>query len=615
MERTWFRMSVAFVVTCFFGVGGAYGYVNPLPASASLFSNQNQTRISGTTTPANMDVDAECTLFVSSSGTDSNPGTQAAPFKSIQRAANVVVPGDVVCVADGVYRDDGISPTDHIVYLNRGGTSVNWIEFRAEHPGGAVLDGQGNAAGYAFTFGNEAGYIRVEGFEVRGTAHGGFWANSAANHVELIGNHIHHIGRLCDFTPYGIVGIYLGSSGANFTLDRNLIHHVGRLHPEDGCSYSGDFSAYKNSDHGMYLQGDNVLITNNIFYENTSGWGIQVTSSATNYRIINNTFVGANPNRDGHIVLYPTSNLLIQNNISYQSTGYMVNPITSLNQCTNCVIRNNLTDLTTMVEPGYERFFTIANNFVGTDPGFVDPAATDFHLTSGSFAIDQGLSDEAPTFDYGGTQRPQGQGVDIGAHEFVGEATTATFVDVPFDHWAHDEIEALYQAGYVAGCSANPLMYCPEGTMTRAESAVFVERGIHGAGYLPGDPVASVFADVPLIEWFAKWANGLWEDGYTAGCGTDPLIYCPLQEHTRTEGSVFFLRMLNGSGYVPSDPEGLFADVAVDFWGAKWIEAAYIAEVIPACETSPELKFCPEAPLDRAMGAYMMVQAKGLDIP
>jgi hypothetical protein len=158
-------------------------------------------------------------------------------------------------------------------------------------------------------------------------------------------------------------------------------------------------------------------------------------------------------------------------------------------------------------------------------------------------------------------------------------------------------------------------MYCPEASMTRAEGAVFIERGNHGANYMPVQPTEQVFADVLLIEWFAKWTTALWEDGYTAGCGTDPLIYCPLQEHTRTEGTVFFLRMFYGPDYRPPDPVGIFADVPVDFWGARWIEAAYNAGLIPACETDPELKFCPNDPLDRAMGAYMMVQAKSIDVP
>jgi hypothetical protein len=198
---------------------------------------------------------------------------------------------------------------------------------------------------------------------------------------------------------------------------------------------------------------------------------------------------------------------------------------------------------------------------------------------------------------------------------YLGEGEATTFVDVPSGHWAHDYIEVLYQDGYVSGCGTSPLMFCPDKAMTRAESAVFVERGIHGTGFLPVDPSNQIFDDVPMWEWFAKWASGLWEDGYTSGCGTDPLVYCPLQEHTRTEGTVFFLRMLHGNDYVPPDPAGIFSDVQVDYWGAKWAEAAYSAGLIPACQTEPELMFCPDDPLDRAMAAYMMVQAKGLNIP
>ena len=203
----------------------------------------------------------------------------------------------------------------------------------------------------------------------------------------------------------------------------------------------------------------------------------------------------------------------------------------------------------------------------------------------------------------------------IAVGAFGNAARQPTFLDVPFEHWAHDEIELLYQQGYIAGCGMDPLLYCPEASMTRAESAVFVERGIHGAGYTPKQPTQTAFADVPLWEWFAKWSNALWEDGYTAGCGTDPLIYCPLQKHTRTEGAVFFLRMLMGSNYVPPAAVGVFSDVPTTFWGAKWIEAAYDAGLIPACETTPDLLFCLDDPLDRAMGAYMMVQAKGLATP
>jgi hypothetical protein len=192
---------------------------------------------------------------------------------------------------------------------------------------------------------------------------------------------------------------------------------------------------------------------------------------------------------------------------------------------------------------------------------------------------------------------------------------TPTFVDVPFDHTYYDEIEALYQNGYVAGCSTNPLMYCPERIMNRAESSVFVERGIHGAQYDPPDPTAVVFADVALDAWYADWIHGLWDDEYTAGCGTNPLAYCPDQEHTRAEGCVFYLRMLYGAGYVPSDPKGYFADVDPEKWYAKWVDACWEAGIAEPCGIEPELLFCPEDGLSRAVAAYMMVQAKELPLP
>jgi hypothetical protein len=190
-----------------------------------------------------------------------------------------------------------------------------------------------------------------------------------------------------------------------------------------------------------------------------------------------------------------------------------------------------------------------------------------------------------------------------------------SFMDVPSDYWAYPEIEAIFAAGYVAGCSAEPSLYCPEDILTRAESAVFVERGIHGADYLPSQPVETLFADVSLGDWFAKWTHALWDDGYTSGCGTNPLIYCPLQEHTRAEGCVFYLRMMYGADYLPPPSEGTFADVDQEAWYADWVEAAWEVGIIQPCATEPEMKFCPEDPLTRATAATMMFQAKDLSLP
>jgi hypothetical protein len=145
------------------------------------------------------------------------------------------------------------------------------------------------------------------------------------------------------------------------------------------------------------------------------------------------------------------------------------------------------------------------------------------------------------------------------------------------------------------------------GNVINAQLEWFVNAQNHDLHLAATAPVIDTVQNIPdVIDDF---------DGYTASCGTNPLVYCPLQEHTREEGTVFFLRMLHGAGYVPPEPTGIFADVPIESWGAKWIEAGYLEGLITACETSPDLKFCPADPLDRAMAAYMMVQAKGLGIP
>jgi len=183
---------------------------------------------------------------------------------------------------------------------------------------------------------------------------------------------------------------------------------------------------------------------------------------------------------------------------------------------------------------------------------------------------------------------------------------------VPYSHWAHDEIEALYQAGYVMGCSENPRLYCPEEILNRAESSVFVLRGEHGAISAPpyAEPPTPTFADVAPSFWGYGWIESLWQDGYTAGCGMDPLVYCPDQQHTRAEGSVFYLRIARGVEYQPPDPVGTFSDVDINAWYAGWVEAAYNEGILPSCGADP-LQFCPDQPLDRAWSAFMMIQAKG----
>jgi alpha-N-arabinofuranosidase len=69
-------------------------------------------------------------IHVATNGNDSNPGTQSAPLRTIQRAADLAQPGDVITVHEGVYRErispprGGESAARRIIYQAAPGETV-----------------------------------------------------------------------------------------------------------------------------------------------------------------------------------------------------------------------------------------------------------------------------------------------------------------------------------------------------------------------------------------------------------------------------------------------------------------------------------------------------------
>lgn len=190
------------------------------------------------------------------------------------------------------------------------------------------------------------------------------------------------------------------------------------------------------------------------------------------------------------------------------------------------------------------------------------------------------------------------------------------FGDVTGSYWARTYIEALYNNGYTAGCSTSPLLYCPETVMSRVESSVFMLRGNFGSGYTPPVEPWDTFADNWTAgPWAEKWAEGLYDAGLTAGCNTNPLMFCPWDQTPRAQLAVFGTRLRHGSAFIPPAATGnVFADITdPNLWYAKWAEQAYADGLIPSCGTSGgKPMFCPNDLVTRALAAYTVVEAKNL---
>jgi hypothetical protein len=191
-----------------------------------------------------------------------------------------------------------------------------------------------------------------------------------------------------------------------------------------------------------------------------------------------------------------------------------------------------------------------------------------------------------------------------------------TFADVPPTHPYYEYIEALYAAGFTAGCTTAPLNYCPSTNLDRGAAAVFVVRGNFGSGYIPA-PATHIFfkEDWKKGTWAEPWAEGMYKNGLSAGCSSVPLKYCPWDLIPREQWVIFGLRLKYGVNYLPPAATGtLFADMTdPSYFATSWAEKAYTDGLIQACGNSGgKPKFCPKVIVDRGLAAYVVAKAKGL---
>jgi hypothetical protein len=206
-------------------------------------------------------------FYVSTTGNDSNSGTQAAPWRTVQHAADTVHAGSTVNVRGGVYEE--------LVSIKASGDATDgYITFRSYPGETAVLDAQHLAPegrSGILTIHSKS-YVRIEGFEIRNyrTAEHrltplGISVMGAGSHIELFKNNVHHIeqnfdgrdapGRGGNGFGIAVYGTDAKTPISELVIDGNEVHHL-----KTGSSES------------LVVNGNvtNFRITHNVVHDNNN---------------------------------------------------------------------------------------------------------------------------------------------------------------------------------------------------------------------------------------------------------------------------------------------------------------------------------------------------------
>lgn len=342
--------------------------------------------------------------YVAPTGNDNNPGTSTSPFRTIQRAADIVNPGDTVIIRDGIYTGAGIS----LVNVTRSGVPGNYIVFIAENKWGAILDGK-STLNTAFQLLYGASYIKFINLAITGFLDSGYNANHAdyvEQYITIQGNKIYDIGRIETNSSFGIKAIYIRRGNHDWSIDKNLIYNIGRTGPD---------TYYMNKDHAVYVgealirteAAHHINITNNVMF-GISGAAI---TNGSNYDLIaNNVFAWRNENSMGASCFIAVdegvTNLTIINNIFYQPP--LINPfsVNGYAPYIGWVIKNNMVYGGSMwYSANAAQLAVMAGGNFGqddcekaeVDPKFISAVRAnapnvDFRLQSGSPAINAGAN-------------------------------------------------------------------------------------------------------------------------------------------------------------------------------------------------------------------------------
>jgi hypothetical protein len=377
--------------------------------SAADFSKMANATVSVTAPPPPL---SGRQFYISPNGSDSNDGSAGAPWHSFSRADSVVQPGDWVHVAVGTYNMD--NENGGRLKTTASGTSSARIHWVSDQKWGARLRAsQGGNSAVWWTLGN---FVDIQGFDISGFDAIGIFNEGSG--TRIIGNLVHDIS-IGGCASLGGAGIEDGNwNASNDDIIGNWVYNIG------------DYNTTCAEVHGIYKANRGGHIYNNVVYRN-QGWGIHLFHAATNVTISNNTIFN---NAYGGIVIggqsgdFPggsgvNDNTLVTNNIVYRNglpsgaVGYGIEEYGDVggnnHYINNLVTQNGPAD--------WNLLHASPQGTINANPGFVnyqDNGSGDYHLQSGSPAVNAGTSQGAPSFDYSLGPRPSNGAWDLGAYEF-----------------------------------------------------------------------------------------------------------------------------------------------------------------------------------------------------
>ena len=406
-------------------------------------------------------------------GSDSYLGTHDRPWRTIQKAAEMVEAGDTVIVMAGEYPER--------VDITRSGEEGKSITFMANDT--VIMQG--------FTI--EADYISIIGFEITNTPDDfkdGRGIFVQGNHCILENNYIHFAtrGGITLFAEpgnpsqttqctvrnnrlyrNGHYGLFV--NGQDHLIESNEIWGTIQYHPNrenppstadaDGVRFFGSGHIFRsNYIHDISLSdpynvdphidafqtwdGADVNVAHDILFEKNIialhdgavGW--QTEGAVHNLTIRNNIVEAWDAGIRGHSRTTPPDNWLIVNNsfigkLGISQIGVTIKPGLNITFKNNMILEQTRKTLSIIGE-GISVSHNLASNsngsmppapntpspdsLWGVNPLFASPGSGDFHLLAGSPAIDSGTSLQYVEDDFDGTARPQGTNFDIGPFEY-----------------------------------------------------------------------------------------------------------------------------------------------------------------------------------------------------